>query len=202
MDIIRKELLRKAFHLTGLAVPILYCFFLPRGAALLCLVIVVAIAGLLEAARLSCHGIYPDILLRDPSEKKRSYGYFWALLSMLLAVLLFDKAIAVASMLFMLLGDSAAGLAGAVIVHRTGRPLPSPKPSPVMATMFLACLVSGLLLYPALSLPLILAGAAIATIVEAYTWRIWGHTINDNLSIPLASGTIMALAAILLSYWR
>jgi dolichol kinase len=202
MGIIRKELLRKAFHLTGLIVPFLYYFFVPRDAALPYLAIVVLGAGLLEAVRLSGRDIYPDTLLRDPSEKKRLYGYFWAVLSMLLAVFLFDKAIAVASLLFMLLGDSASGIAGAVVVRGKGAPLSNPKPPFVIAAMFLTCALSGLMLYPVLSLPVIFVGAIGATFTEALTWRIWDHNINDNLSIPLASGTIMTLTAILLSYWR
>jgi dolichol kinase len=202
MDIIRKELLRKAFHLTGLVVPVLYYFFFTRDAALLYLAIVVIVAGSLEAVRLSGHDIYPDLLLRDPSEKKRFYGYFWSLLAMLFVVLLFDKAVAVASMLFMLLGDSAAGLAGAVVVHYRGGPLSNPKPPSVMAVMFIVCMASGLLLYPVLSLPVIIAGAVGATISEAFPWSLLDQSINDNFSIPLVSGTIMTLVAILLFYWR
>lgn len=202
MSIIGKELLRKAFHLTGLIVPVLYCFIVPRDYALICLAIVALVAGILEIVRLSGHGIYPDMLLRDPSEKKRLYGYFWAILSMLLAVFLFDKVIAVASMLFMLLGDSAAGIAGAVLVRREAKPLTGPKPPLVMAVTFFTCMLSGLLFYPVLSLPVIFAGAIGATIAEAFTWRIWGYKINDNLSIPLASGALMAITGALLSYWR
>ena len=228
MGIIQKELFRKAFHLTGLAVPILYYFFLPRGIVLLGLAAAVAIAGSMEAFRLSGRDIYPDILLRDPSEKKRLYGYFWGLLSMLLAVFLFDKAIAIASVLFMLLGDSAAGITGAFLAHyTTGKAdvrrmentpssgnifntlksdftysLSHYKSPYVMAAMFLVCTGAGLLLYPAISLPVIVAGAAGATIAEAFPWRVLGRMVNDNLSIPLASGAIMALVATLLSYWQ
>jgi len=199
MGIIRKELLRKAFHITGLIVPVLYYFFVSRDEALLYLAIAVIVAGSLEAIRLSGHDIYPDLLLRDPFEKKRLYGYFWSLLSMLLAVFLFDKAIAVSSMIFMLLGDSAAGLAGAAIVHYKGRQHVDPKPPSVMAVMFLTCMASGLLFYPGLSLPVIASGAAGATVAEAFTWKISGRTVNDNFLIPLVSRAIMTLMGSILN---
>jgi len=201
MGIVQKELQRKAFHLTGLIVPILYYFFLSRDAALLYLALAVIVAGSLEAIRLSGHGIYPDWLLRDPSEKKRLYGYFWGILSMFLAVLLFEKAIAIASLLFMLLGDSAAGIAGAITGYKDG-PWVNAKPPSVMAVMFFACAASGLLLYPSIPLPVMAAGALAATVADAFTWKIRGREVNDNLSIPLVSGTVMAIAAFILSGWR
>jgi dolichol kinase len=201
MGVIRKELLRKSFHLTGLAIPILYYFFLSRDGTLLCLVAAVAVAGSLEAVRLSGYDIYPDLLLRDPSEKRRLYGYFWGLLSMLLVVFLFDKIVAVACMLFMLLGDSAAGLAGAAIVRHEPKPLVRPKPLYVMAVMFFTCIASGLLLYPSLSLPVLVAGATGATVAESFPLRILGNNINDNLSIPLVAGAIMTLGVCIIIFF-
>ncbi len=198
-DILKTELLRKAFHLTGLVVPFLYYFFVPRDPAMIYLTIALLVAGVLEALRLSGRMEFPGHLRRDPSENKRLYGYFLGILSMLLAIFLFDKAIAIASILFMLIGDSASGLAGAAIIRRGVRPLADTKPPSVMAVMLSACILSGLLLYPVLSLPVVIAGALGATIAEAFPWRILGRKINDNLSIPLVSGAIMTLAAIILS---
>lgn len=214
--VLAKEVSRKAVHAAGAVVPLAYYFFLPREPLLLILGVALLAAAVLEYVRLSGNLIFPHILLRGHEENGVVGGYFYALLSSFLAVLIFDKGIAIAAMLFLDLGDAVTGLAGAVMTMRTGgkeadkrnygrdgRALPDellyalshPKSPVLMAVMFLACGLIGLALYPALRPAAIVAGAVGAVIADAFPWRLFGFTVDDNLSIPLLSGALMGLAA-------
>ena len=100
-----KELGRKAFHMAGCVIPAAYYFFVSREIMLIVLGACVLGAGFLEYMRLAGRDLYPNTFMR-PSENGRLGGYFYAALAMLLAVLLFPKAIAAASILFLIFGDS------------------------------------------------------------------------------------------------
>lgn len=216
-----KEVARKSIHMGGFVIPLLYYFFFSRELMLLLLGLGVLAGGVLELIRLSGNPIFPSILLRKHEEKGVVGGYFYAILSSFLAVLLFDKTIAVASILFLDLGDAITGLAGAVIsmyrgqrkaytrTYAVGREesvvnalsndiryaLGNHKSPFLMGVMFLVCALVGLLFYPSLSLAAIVAGALGSVIADAFPWRIFGLTVDDNLSIPMLSGFLMWLAA-------
>jgi dolichol kinase len=213
--ILAKEVSRKSVHLMGVVIPLAYYFFLSRELLLLLLAAVLTGAGALELIRLSGNPIYPRFLLRGHEEKGVLGGYFYALLSSFLVVLLFDKAIAVAAILFLVIGDAATGLAGAIMTMLVGRkeadkrdyrmgkqPLHEellysvshPKSPALMAVMLVICGLIGLLFYPSLTLAAIAAGALGAMVADAFPWRFFGYIVDDNLSIPLLSGALMWLA--------
>jgi dolichol kinase len=219
-----KEVVRKSIHMGGFLAPLLYYFFFSREIMLLIVGLGVLAGIALEAVRLSGNPIFPRILLREHEENGVVGGYFYGILSTFLAVLLFDKTIAIASILFLNFGDAITGLAGAVVVMyrerakadtRTyaSRGAASPlgaladdlsyavhnhKSPFLMGVMFLLCALIGLLFYPSLSLLMIAAGATGSVIADAFPWRVRGVAIDDNLMIPLLSGALMTLAAILI----
>jgi dolichol kinase len=207
-SLFRKELGRKAFHIGGCIIPAAYYFFVSREIMLVVLAACVLGAGFLEYMRLNGRDLYPTTFMRK-SEDRRIGSYFYAALSMFLAVLLFDRAIAAAAILFLIFGDSITGLAGAVwYMYVRRKPVDirdgasggllytvtHPKPFPLMLLMFAICSVIGLAFRPELSYPAIAAGAAGAVIADAFPWRLGGFTVDDNLSIPLLAGALMALA--------
>ncbi len=216
--VLAREASRKSIHAAGVVVPLAYYFFLSRELVLSILGIALLAAGILEYIRLSGNPIFPRILLRGHEENGVLAGYFYALLSSFLAVLIFDKAIAVAAILFLDLGDAITGLAGAVMTMLVGRKeankrdydlkksrsipdevlyaLSHPKSPVLMAVMFLVCGLIGLAFYPSLQPAAIVAGALGAVIADAFPWRVSGFMIDDNLSIPLLSGALMWLALI------
>jgi dolichol kinase len=67
----------------------------------------------------------------------------------------------------------------------------------LMAVMFATCVLLGFIVYPGAVPALIVAGAIGAVIADAFAWRIFGLTVNDDLTITLASGGAIALAALL-----
>lgn len=216
-----KELSRKSIHASGFFLPLLYYFFIPRDLMLIALGLGVVAAGILELVRLSGHNIFPGILLRTHEERGVPGGYFFAITSTFVAVLLFEKTIAVAAILFLDLGDALTGLAGVVlsmyrgrstvdartycistrkslfrhILHDLNYALVNHKSPYLMAIMFMVCSAIGLVFYPGLALPVIIAGAIGAVLADAFPWCILGFTVDDNLSIPLVSGAMMTLAA-------
>jgi dolichol kinase len=216
--VLAREASRKSVHMAGAAVPLAYYFFLSRELALLLLGVAVLSAAVLEYIRLTGNPIFPRALLRGHEEKGVVGGYFYALLSSFLAVLLFDKTIAIAAMLFLDIGDAVTGLAGAVLTMLVGRKeadkrdyglrerslagelsyaVGHPKSPILMAVMFIVCGLIGLALYPALPLTAVAAGALGAVAADAFPWRLFGLTVDDNLSIPLLSGALMWLAIII-----
>ena len=205
-----KELGRKAFHMAGFVIPAAYYFFVSREIMLAVLGACVIGAGFLEYRRLSGRDLYRTTFMR-PSEDRRLGAYFYAALSMFLAVLLFSKAIAAAAILFLIFGDAITGLAGAVwFMYVSRKPVDvrnrasggllyavtHPKPFPLMLLMFVVCSVIGLAFRPELSCAAIAAGATGAVIADAFPWRIAGYMIDDNLSIPLLAGALMTLASV------
>ncbi|MCD1294543.1 dolichol kinase [Methanocella sp. CWC-04] len=218
-DLFLKEVSRKSIHASGFFIPLLYYFFIPRDIMIIFLGIAVAVAFVLEAIRLSGISIFPGILLRGHEEKGTVAAYFYALLSTFIAVLVFEKNIAVAALLFLDIGDALTGLAGAVLsMYRGNRKAAvrtyDTKPgknifktaiddityslknfkSPIlMAVMFTICFSIAILFYPAITVLAAAAGAIGAVIADAFPWRILGFTIDDNLAIPLLSGAFMTL---------
>jgi dolichol kinase len=217
-SLLTKEALRKSLHMAGFVIPLVYYFFIPRTVLLFILAAAVAAAALLELIRTSGNPIFPRVLLREHEEKGVLAGYFYSVLSMFLALLLFDKTVATAAMLFLTLGDGITGLAGALMSELTGRkeadkrdyshtarPLLGElsyaashhKPPVLMAVMLVTCGFIGLALYPALSPAAIIAGALGSVIADAFPWSFFGIMVDDNLSIPLLSGALMILAGAL-----
>lgn len=219
-----KEVVRKSIHMAGFLAPLLYYFFFSREIMLLIIGLGVIAGVLLEAVRLSGNQIFPRILLRKHEESGIVGGYFYSILGTFLAVLLFDKTIAIAAILFLNFGDAITGLVGIVVMMyhehakadiRTYKSTSAKNPlqvlagdlqyalhshkSPlIMGVMFLICMLIGLLFYPALSLLVIATGAIGSVIADAFPWRVYGVAIDDNLLIPLLSGVLMTLAMIVL----
>jgi dolichol kinase len=205
-----KELGRKAFHMAGCVIPAAYYFFFSKEVMGAVLAACVIGAGILEYMRLTGRDLYPTSFMR-PSEKGRIGGYFYAAASMFLSVALFSKTIAVAAILFLVIGDAITGLAGAILFMYSGKKsidarakaerglvyaVTHPKPVSLMLVMFAVCGAIGLALRPELSYLAIAAGATGAVIADAFPWRVSGYTIDDNLSIPLLAGVLMTLASL------
>jgi dolichol kinase len=112
----KRELARKAIHVSSTAVPLLV-WLLPRPAAIALLVPVAVLALAIDIAR---HRIRPfryhflrhtRTMLRH-HERHGLAGATWMALAYAAAVVLFPRPVAVAAMLFNGLGDAAAALAG------------------------------------------------------------------------------------------
>lgn len=209
-DLLSAEAERKLFHIAWAIDPLLYYFGYPRDGLLLLIGCQLLIWIGFEAARRMGYSAFSTSYMRPEEARGAPMGTLFQVASLFLAVLLFDKSIAIIAMLFNCVGDSAVGLAGAVLYPYIGREkaaireqgvrglwnmLKSHKAPVLMAVMFLACVVPGFILFPRASPLLMGVGALGAVIADAFAWKLFGYTLNDDLTITLAAGSAMAIAA-------
>ena len=198
------ELRRKAIHVLGSFIAMAY-YFIEKDTALFGLAIINAVLICVEWLRLSGKLRLPDILLR-PHENKQVAAYIYFQIAALISILIFEKTIAIAAILMLALGDTASGLAGALMNRgnvRYSRGKLMVKPLPIMAVMFAVCVITGLLLMRLPFAPdmehipfaVYVAGALGATLGDAVPLQIQGKSIDDNLLIPILSGAFMTIAS-------
>lgn len=185
------EVQRKAIHFSFSLVP-LALFVLSRevGEGIAAAALILAIS--IDVVRLRVPGVQRFFhktfgMAMRPHEASELTGSTYLCLAALVCIVLFVVPIAVAALLFLTVGDTAAALIG----QRWGRhPLRPGKT--VEGSM--ACLVSSSLvaiLVPGLPLVAGLAGAVVATVVELYGTA----AIDDNFGIPVLSALAMWIVA-------
>jgi dolichol kinase len=177
---------RKLFHLSGSGIALLYFFYIDKKeTALLCLMPLLLFFVAMDLLRLAKPRIndlilkYFHILILE-REQKNLFGSTYYMIGSFLSVLLFDKQIAVVSILFLSLGDPLASLVGS----GWGRLKVWGKTLEGSLAFFIASLVVGLFFF---ALPIALSGALAATMAELLPLK-----LNDNLYIPLVSGVILS----------
>jgi len=203
-DLLLHELRRKAIHLTGSLIPAAY-YFIDRETAVILLSIINAVLLVVEWLRLNGKLTLPEMLLR-PHEKKQVAAYIYFQLAALFTILVFDKTIAIAALFMLAFGDTASGIAGAVIKGGDARRNSGKwiKPLPIIIVMFTVCVIVGLVLLklpPApdmkfLPLAVYIAGALGATLGDAVHLRVFGKVVDDNLVIPILAGIFMTFASL------
>jgi dolichol kinase len=187
------EIKRKLFHLTAL-IYVAGIIYLPRRAYVAVLAVALLVVGGVEAARLSRPSVNAWFqrwfggLFRE-EERNRPTGVLWMLGGVLLtAVVVAPTALAATALLYLILGDGIASVAGKGL---GGPRWPgSPKRLAGSLACLLVCLAVGaLVLRPGWGWHGIVLGAAAATFLE------WGPLPgNDNLTIPLGAGAALLLA--------
>ncbi len=195
----RNEFKRKAIHLFALSIPIGY-WLLPKTPSLLILapfVLGSILMDVIRLRRLPLHGTLNRLLgavLREHESQDFS-GSSYILSASFLSILLFEKTVAVAAICFIILGDIAAAMIGRrygrinlQLVRLKGNANRNCRKSlEGSLSCFVACLVVAAVM-PNLPLWIGVVGALSATVVEGA-----GLPIDDNFSVPLASGLLMHL---------
>ena len=114
-------------------------------------------------------------------------GATWVFIASTLSIAIFPKDIAVMSLIFMSVGDTTAGLIG----RKFGRLNFYNKTLEGTLSGFIICLIIGLIMDLNLADIIIIFGALSAMIIELIP-----TSFDDNLTIPLFSGTIMYVLSI------
>lgn len=184
----RRELQRKSFHLAMIIVPV-GVYFLPYTPALLGLIIATFATVAVDLMRLSDHRLRRFFLqlfrpLIRRHEEEHLLGSTHYMIAALLSVVVFDHEIAIAALLFLVLGDAAAAIVG----KRFGQPLFWGKSPQGSIACFVVCLALGLWLLRSPELAVI--GALTATVAEAMP-----SPLDDNMRVPIFSGIAMQIAA-------
>ena len=194
----KEELWRKSIHLGSSAFPIAY-WLTSRSFMLWVLVPLAGIAIVAETLRHTRPGFRTFIdtwlgrVLRQ-AEAHTLTGATYVTFGALLSILLFDKPIAITVLLFLSVSDALASLVGI----RFGRVRLGSKSLEGSAAFFVsAAAIALFVMWPT---PLVaIAGAAVATVVEALPLKIARHKLDDNLTIPLVAGAAMTLLAMTLN---
>ena len=185
------------FHAAvGTAIPVA-AYFLPGPLPILLIGILAAGSLALDLVRfrvpwLNRLFLYWLSLLLKKEEEARITGATYLLIAAFVSFLVFDKEIAVAVLLFLSLGDPAAAL--------IGRPIPGPRilgKSPVGTAAFVGVsllVIAVLAVTGVLEFQWVLVAAAIvAGLVELAPLP-----LDDNLTVPLASGACAQYLPLLL----
>ncbi len=187
----RREMMRKAFHMASIAVPVLV-WLMPGEAARWLLPAAAAVALGIDVARLRMRWPRYHFLRRTRTmlrahERRGLTGGTYMAMAYALAVVLFPKSVAVAAMLFNGVGDAAAALVG----KRYGRHRTSwGKSWEGFAAGFAAGCASALLVVAASAnsaFPLAVAGAVLGALVAAAV-EFAPLPLDDNLRVTLGGG--------------
>ncbi len=179
------EVKRKLVHLFALVMPLGY-FIVPYWWALGTLLLAWLVSLTIDVCRLfnlrPYHWVAPLIgpVLR-PQEDRDFTGATYILFSGFFCLAAFDVTAAAAGMGFIILGDTAAALVG----RRWGRHRFGEKSYEGSAAFFFCAAIWAVFL-PGIPLGWGLAAALLATVVEATS-----GLIDDNVSVPLASGAFL-----------
>lgn len=124
-----------------------------------------------------------NAMLRSHELDGKLTGATWMMIGGVISIMLFSKPVAIIALVFMCLGDTAAGLIG----QRFGKHKIGDKSWEGFLGGLLVCVIIAFN-YPGLELTVSLAGALAAMIMEITT-----IPLDDNFKIPLGSGAIMMM---------
>ncbi len=182
-----RELGRKAIHLGALGMP-LGLWFVPRGIARPILLICFLIAAAIDFSRWG-QGAVASALRRifgrvlRPHETNRFSGGTYILASGVLCASLFNRPVAVAALICIILGDTAAVFVGRYLgrLHFGHKTLEG-------SLGFFAAALLGILWIPGIPMHVKVAGAVVGAVVEALPLP-----LDDNLTVPVAVGATMTV---------
>lgn len=193
---IRRELARKAFHVSSASLPLLV-WLAPRWLALAVLLPMAAVAVAVDWTRLRYRAPrywflrYTRRMLRH-HERRRFAGATYMAVAYAAALVLFPKPIAVMAMLFNGFGDAAAALVGKRFGrHRTawGKSWEG-FAAGLTVNLAVGITISALAPFP--------AAAAVAGALAAATLEFLDLPIDDNVRVTLGGGGVAFLVALLL----
>jgi dolichol kinase len=183
-DLMKGESLRQLVHASGIFIVFLTWFLNPVAVMLICIAIVVFVELIFRLDKQKNIFFFSEFL-RQTKRKDDERGFIYFFLGIILTLFLFQSNIAVAnaSIIMLLFGDSASTIFG----RRFGRhKLPFNKKKTVEGSIaFIVVGFAGALTQiPAIPA---LFGAIFGSLTEAYS------PIDDNIPIPIVSGLVMSL---------
>lgn len=190
------EYYRKLTHLLNLALPLGYLYIIPeKGTFLGILALLLIVFVALDLGRMRVDWVRSlfsklfDFMLRPHELEGGFTGATWVAIGAFLTVLFFPARVAILALLFMSLGDVAAALVG----MKLGRTRVGAKSLEGFLAGLGVCLVLASL-YGDLPWSVKIPGAVTAMVIELIPLP-----MDDNLLIPLGSGTIMVLISSLIA---
>jgi dolichol kinase len=184
------EYKRKLIHLFNLAIPFGYLYVFPEKwvfvkllSILMVLFIIFDILRHKVTWVKSLFSLFIDSMLRSHEQEGKLTGATWVMIGAVISIILFSKPVAIIALIFMSLGDSAAGLIG----QRYGKHKIWNKSWEGFFGGLFVCIIVGMN-YSLLPMTISLSGAVAAMVME-----ILPIPLDDNFKIPLGAGAIMMM---------
>lgn len=184
------EYKRKLIHLFNLAIPFGYLYIFPEKwvfvkllSILMVLFIIFDILRHKVTWVKSLFSLFIDSMLRSHEQEGKLTGATWVMIGAVISIILFSKPVAIIALIFMSLGDSAAGLIG----QRYGKHKIWNKSWEGFFGGLFVCIIIGMN-YSLLPMTISLSGAVAAMVME-----IVPIPLDDNFKIPLGAGAIMMM---------
>ncbi|SVD29927.1 uncharacterized protein METZ01_LOCUS382781, partial [marine metagenome] len=184
------EYKRKLIHLFNLAIPFGYLYVFPEKwvfvKLLSILMVLFIIFDILRHKVIwvkSLFSLFIDSMLRSHEQEGKLTGATWVMIGAVISIILFSKPVAIIALIFMSLGDTAAGLIG----QRYGKHKIWNKSWEGFFGGLFVCIIIGMN-YSLLPMTISLSGAVAAMVME-----IVPIPLDDNFKIPLGAGAIMMM---------
>jgi dolichol kinase len=180
-----RSIARKVFHFSGASIPL--CYLLAgKTAALIFAIALLVLSAMFEflriRGRLDISLVRKYIQVKD-SETRKPTGSFFYLLAAPITILIFQESAAIASLFVVAIADPLSSLAGL----QWGKTKILGKSLEGSAVFFIV----SLLILSVFSFPVhvCFTAALVATLTELFTPK-W---LDDNLTIPLVTATVLTL---------
>ena len=188
--ILSQEYIRKGIHLLNLVIPLSYFYvFTEKWEFLIILSLITLCFIVIDISRhfvpliKSIFSFFFNKMLRKHELKGKLTGATWVMIASCVSITLFSKPVAILSLVYMSLGDTAAGLIGQKYgKHRIGN-----KTWEGFVAGLIVCIIIAIN-YDMLPKHIALSGALVAMIME-----IMPIPLDDNFKIPLGSGGMMMM---------
>ena len=184
------EYKRKLIHLFNLAIPFSYLYIFPEKwvfvkllSILMFLFIIFDILRHKVAWVKSLFTLFINSMLRSHEQEGKLTGATWVMIGAVISIILFSKPVAIIALIFMSIGDTAAGLIG----QRYGKHKIWNKSWEGFFGGLFVCIIVGMN-YSLLPMTISLSGAVAAMVME-----ILPIPLDDNFKIPLGAGAIMMM---------
>ena len=184
------EYKRKLIHLFNLAIPFGYLYVFPEKwvfvkllSILMVLFIIFDILRHKVTWVKSLFSLFIDSMLRSHEQEGKLTGATWVMIGAVISIILFSKPVAIIALIFMSIGDTAAGLIG----QRYGKHKIWNKSWEGFFGGLFVCIIIGMN-YSLLPITISLSGAVAAMVME-----ILPIPLDDNFKIPLGAGAIMMM---------
>ena len=184
------EYKRKLIHVFNLIIPLSYLYVFPEKWQMMkVLTSLMVLFILTDIFRHKINWIqslfksFFNSMLRSHEMDGKLTGATWVMIGAVITITLFSKPVAIIALIFMSLGDAAAGLIG----QRLGKHKIGDKTWEGFFGGLIICIIIALN-FPFLPLTVSLIGAITAMIMELIP-----IPLDDNFKIPLGSGAIMMM---------
>ncbi|MDP6991917.1 MAG: SEC59/DGK1/VTE5 family protein [Candidatus Marinimicrobia bacterium] len=184
------EYLRKLIHLFNLTIPFGYMYIVPEKWMMVRILVGLSILFLLVDIMRhrvpivkNIFGTFFGSMLRGHEKDGKLTGATWVMFGSVLTIMLFSKPVAIIALIFMSLGDTAAGLIG----QRFGKHKIWDKSWEGFFAGLAVCIIIALN-FKMLPFHVSMAGAITAMVIELLP-----IPLDDNFKIPLGAGAIMMM---------